>query len=49
MLKKRVSVSELSRNTCIKENEIRGYLTGRKTIPTDIVDRINQIGEDNGK
>ena len=49
MLKKRVSVSELSRDTCIKENEIRGYLTGRKTIPTHVVDRINQIGEDNGK
>jgi len=49
MLKKRVSVSELSRSTCIKENEIRGYLTGRKPIPANVVDRINQIGEDNGK
>ena len=49
MLKKRISVSELSRDTSIKENEIRGYLTGRKTIPAHVVDRINQLGEDNGE
>tara|TARA_R100001530_G_scaffold115105_1_gene82058 strand:+ start:234 stop:380 length:147 start_codon:yes stop_codon:yes gene_type:complete len=47
MLEKRISVSELSRDTCIKENEIRGFLAGRKTIPAHVVDRINQIGEDN--
>jgi DNA-binding Xre family transcriptional regulator len=49
MLEKRISVSELSRDTCIKENDIRGFLTGRKTIPTNVVDRINQIGEKNGR
>jgi len=49
MLEKRISVSELSRDTCIKENDIRGFLTGRKTIPANVVDRINQIGEKNGR
>tara|TARA_R100000781_G_scaffold101333_1_gene64821 strand:- start:52 stop:255 length:204 start_codon:yes stop_codon:yes gene_type:complete len=49
MLKYRISVNELSLKTSISHNDIRGYLTGRKTITTDIVDRINQIGAENDR
>ena len=45
MLKHRISVNELSLNTGIKHNDIKGYLTGRKTIPAGLADRIKQIGE----
>jgi hypothetical protein len=47
MLKYRISVNELHLKTSISHNDIRGYLTGRKTITTNLVDRIKQIGEDN--
>ncbi len=49
MLKHRVSVKELSLKTSISKNDIRGYLTGKRPIPTYVVDRICQIGEDNGR
>ena len=49
MLKYRISVNELHMKTSIPKNDIHGYLAGRKTIPTHVVDRINQIGADNGK
>ena len=49
MLKYRISVNELHMKTSIPKNDIHGYLAGRKTITTDFVDRINQIGEDNGR
>ena len=49
MLKYRISVNELHLKTSISKNDIHGYLAGRKTITTDIVDRINQIGADNGR
>ena len=49
MLKYRISVNELHLKTSIPKNDIHGYLAGRKTITTYIVDRINQIGEDNGR
>jgi len=49
MLKYRISVNELHLKTSISKNDIHGYLAGRKTITTDFVDRINQIGEDNGR
>jgi len=35
--------------TSISKNDIHGYLAGRKTITTYLVDRINQIGADNGR
>ena len=47
MLKHRVSINELFLKTGIPVNKIKGYLTGRRTIPTSLVDRIKQIGEDN--
>jgi len=47
MLKHRVSINELFLKTGIPVNTIKGYLTGRRTIPTYVVDRIKQIGEDN--
>ena len=49
MLKYRISVNELHMKTSISKNDIHGYLAGRKTITTNLVDRINQIGEDNGR
>jgi len=49
MLKYRISVNELHLKTSISPNDIRGYLAGRKTITTYIVDRINQIGAENGR
>ena len=49
MLKYRISVNELHLKTSIPKNDIHGYLAGRKTITTYVVDRINQIGEDNGR
>jgi len=49
MLKYRISVNELHLKTSISKNDIHGYLAGRKTITTYLVDRINQIGEENGK
>ena len=49
MLKYRISVNELHLKTSIPKNDIHGYLNGRKTITTYVVDRINQIGEDNGR
>tara|TARA_R100001224_G_scaffold59596_2_gene35314 strand:+ start:209 stop:412 length:204 start_codon:yes stop_codon:yes gene_type:complete len=49
MLKYRISVNELHLKTSISPNDIRGYLAGRKTIPTNLVDRINQIGAENGR
>jgi len=49
MLKYRISVNELHLKTSISKNDIHGYLAGRKTITTYLVDRINQIGADNGK
>ena len=45
MLKYRISVNELHLKTSISKNDIHGYLAGRKTITTYVVDRINQIGE----
>lgn len=49
MLKYRISVNELHLKTSISKNDIHGYLAGRKTITTEFVDRINQIGEKNGR
>jgi len=49
MLKYRISVNELHLKTSISKNDIHGYLAGRKTITTYLVDRINQIGADNGR
>ena len=49
MLKHRVSINELFLKTGIPVNKIKGYLTGRRTIPTYVVDRIKQIGENNGR
>ena len=49
MLKYRISVNELHMKTYIPKNDIHGYLAGRKTITTYIVDRINQIGAENGR
>ena len=49
MLKHRISVNELHLKTSISKNDIHGYLTGIKTIPTYLVDRIIQIGEDNDR
>ena len=49
MLKYRISVNELHLKTSIPKNDIHGYLAGRKTITTYIVDRINQIGAENGR
>lgn len=49
MLKYRISVNELHLKTSISKNDIHGYLAGRKTITTEFVDRINQIGENNGR
>jgi len=49
MLKYRISVNELHMKTSISKNDIHGYLAGRKTIPTNLVDRINQIGAENGR
>ena len=49
MLKYRISVNELHLKTSISKNDIHGYLAGRKTITTDIVDRINQIGAENDR
>ena len=37
------------KKTSISKNDIHGYLAGRKTITTEFVDRINQIGENNGR
>jgi len=45
MLKYRISVNELHLKTSISKNDIHGFLNGRKSIPTHIVDTINQIGE----
>ena len=47
MLKHRVSINELFLKTGIPVNKIKGYLAGRRTIPTYVVDRIKQIGEEN--
>ena len=49
MLKYRISVNELHLKTSIPKNDIHGYLAGRKTITTYVVDRINQIGAENGR
>ena len=49
MLKYRISVNELHLKTSISKNDIHGYLAGRKTITTYVVDRINQIGAENGR
>jgi len=49
MLKYRISVNELHLKTSISKNDIHGYLAGRKTITTEFVDRINQIGANNGR
>tara|TARA_R110001599_G_scaffold212396_1_gene410074 strand:- start:163 stop:366 length:204 start_codon:yes stop_codon:yes gene_type:complete len=49
MLKYRISVNELHLKTSISKNDIHGYLNGRKSIPTYVVDTINQIGENNGR
>ena len=48
MLKYRLSINEVFQKTGIPVNYIKGYLTGRRTIPTHVVDRIKQIGEENG-
>ena len=48
MLKYRISINEVFLKTGIPANEMKGYLTGRRTIPTHVVDRIKQIGEENG-
>tara|TARA_A100001391_G_C4831820_1_gene214390 strand:- start:155 stop:343 length:189 start_codon:yes stop_codon:yes gene_type:complete len=45
MLKYRISINELFNMTGIPVNHIKGYLAGRRTIPTHVVDRIKQIGE----
>ena len=47
MLKYRISFNEVFLKTGIPANEMKGYLTGRRTIPTNVVDRIKQIGEKN--
>ena len=47
MLKYRISINEVFLKTGIPVNEIKGYLAGRRTITTNIVDRIKQIGEQN--
>jgi len=47
MLKYRVSINELFLKTGTPVNHIKGYLAGRRTIPTTLVDRIKQIGEQN--
>ena len=49
MLKYRISINELHLKTSIKTNDIRGYLTGKRPIPTYVVDRVCEIGEDNGR
>jgi hypothetical protein len=49
MLKYRISVNELHMKTSIPKNDIHGNLAGRKTITTYVVDRINQIGAENGR
>jgi len=49
MLKYRISVNELSLKTSISHNDIRGYLTGKRPIPTHVVDRVCQIGEENDR
>ena len=49
MLKYRISVNELHLKTSISKNDIHGYLNGRKSIPTYVVDTINQIGVNNGR
>ena len=43
MLSKRISISALARDTCIKENAIRGYLSGKKAIPNNLVEMIKSI------
>ncbi len=48
MLKYRLSINEVFQKTGIPVNHIKGYLTGRRTITTRVVDRIKQIGEENG-
>ena len=48
MLKYRLSINELFQKTGIPVNHIKAYLTGRRTITTRVVDRIKQIGEENG-
>ena len=47
MLKYRISINEVFLKTGIPANEMKGYLAGRRTITTYIVDRIKQIGEEN--
>jgi len=47
MLKYRISINEVFLKTGIPANEMKGYLAGRRTITTYIVDRIKQIGEQN--
>ena len=47
MLKYRISINEVFLKTGIPVNQIKGYLAGRRTITTDLVDRIKQIGEEN--
>ena len=47
MLKYRISINEVFLKTGIPANEMKGYLAGRRTITTNIVDRIKQIGETN--
>jgi len=47
MLKYRISINEVFLKTGIPANEMKGYLAGRRTIPTHVVDRIKQIGEQN--
>ncbi len=47
MLKYRISINELFLKTGIPANKLKGYLAGRITIPTSLVDRIKQIGEIN--
>ena len=49
MLKYRISINELHLKTSIKTNDIRGYLTGKRPIPTYVVDRVCQIGEEDGR
>ncbi len=49
MLKHRISVNELSLKTSISQNDIRGYLTGKRPIPTHVVARVYQIGEENDR
>jgi hypothetical protein len=49
MLKYRISINELFLKTGIPANKLKGYLAGRITIPTSLVDRIKQIGEINDR